>query len=1282
MPTLLERLAKLKGESAPAAVPTPPPTPAPVAAPKAVLAPAPKKLTLSERIRAMTAKEVPAPAPPAPVPTPSLPVERRVPPPSPEGLEEMRKKLASMTTESVKAMYEASKATPMVPAEKTILLEEVERRGLFKVAAPPKPAAPAKVPGTVDYEMLSKEGKLDREKFDTFMREWGLDLEREEHERAADWVWDYLKKNKALPSFEAIPTEEKNFIYRNYMGKLKERLGEELEKQVAIRGVKSADELVGALWTKYGRHWVRIPPTEFGMPEYPGGLSAGEWHDRFLSSVMKSPYNARPRRAQELYNEYGRFGRMPPLSEFPSMPKEILDAVAKGTEPSDAEAVLDFYKESNRPLTRLDLLVIFDNDEAKAAKVEKEMGDYTEERFLHETYRIIDELVATPQGREKLKSLVLTDNRRLFADIVGDKVKEFKESEPEYIDLAFTSLRDRLYAMLPAEERNEFVARMDGLPTDMRKELRVEMNKIRPDWLAIQAAGKNAGLINKWGILKGEMKDIDASDFFMRYPEVSKEEARALEEHLKFNDIRRLWEGNLPTEEQIKKVVPELVKKVGDYKSGENKAGLEKDLGLLERLDDLYMYHTGQHIVTRVDVGSILKGVDFVDAMQFAKDVYRPEWLAEPDYEAISKLIQEKNRIPTAADLFKLFGDQSKARAAAWLFRDYKVPPGIKLSDEVIRQIASFNGLGPEEAEAAVAAFRGTGEFPLSKVERAKAEADRERQRAVRRLVEIVGRAVPKAEKAKLEEIKALSAGQAVVLQRYTDYIGETERKVEELNRRMEGLEKQKRALAEKGTKQQREANEGEIVEAEEERKNLYAALSAARHERLAFVRTLPKVDYTRGQAEIDHEMYATRMVEVKGQDVPLTLEDIYKYWVGPVEAARKEFVAKNKREPESYELALLEPSVDKILAEEKEGKKVADKEKKVAAVVLMNYARGIGAYPFEYEMATLAKDLGVKDVPLFALPAQTSEARAGQFMEWLRYGLTRHEVESWQPHVQLAFIGDDWTSCDWEGEPKKVEDVTGQKVHIEACAIKKAKAAQAVALQFVEPRLLQPIIVEAVEGAAPTEELKKLVAENERLKKELKEKTDQLVEAMAIGAEAKSKLMTVADLEAKITAMEERTRAPAGGKRLILKRPATEEVEATRAQRDVARREVEALVGKEQFEKLEKELASKKKELEEVTRKVERERAAVRGVCFEQSQWDLVKASISERVAADVARLREIQERLGASRTAGMSVGKTAYDSEIAALRDEVEVLEGLTSYIREVEGREPGKFLCKAGE
>jgi len=1374
MATLLERLAKLKGVEAPAAVPTPPSAPAPVAAAPPKMAeyasampdvkkklvgkvtvvedelgftfiapyadeiewealhkkfgsehkgwilstgrrvvegkgeriatylrpeakPAPvvavpvavpltaKPKTLSERLRER-AVTVPAPAP---APAPLVPAPKPVIiPTTPEMMEAMRERLKAMPLEGLKAMYKASRAISMVPAEKTLLLEEVEKRGLFKVEKP-VPAAPPLAPGTVTYELLSKDEKLNREKFDTFMREWGLDLEREEHKKAADWVWDYLKKNKALPPFETIPTEEKNFIYRNYMGKLRERLGKELEVQVARRGLKSVDELVGELWTKYGRNWVRIPPVEFGVPKYPGELSPEVWHDRFLSVVMSGPYNARPRRAQELYNEYGRFGKMPPLTEF-VLPREIMAAVEKGAEPSDADAVVDFYKEADRPLTRLDFLTIFGNDERRAGKAEKTMEDYTEDHFLHETYRIIDDMVKTSEGREKLKGIALTDNRRIFADLIADKAKGFKRDKVGFIDLAYDSLLEYLPSMLPVEERNDFIAKKEAKsPSDLRKDIRVEMDKLRPGWADIQAMEKDKDLTKKWADLKAELKDVSAMDFFMRYPEVSKERARALEEYLKFGDIKKLWEGNLPTQMQIEKMVPELVKRAGEFKPGDSKAKLETDLALLERLDDLYMYHTGQHLVTKVSVGNILRDVDIIDAEQFAKDVFKLEWLTENDYETVSKLVQEKLRVPTEADFFKVFGDPARARVVADLFKDYKVPVGVKLSEDTIRQIANFKGLTGGEVEAAVLSFRGSGEFPLSKVERVKVEDLRKRQKAARLFIEVVGRAVPREVRARLEEIKTLSASQAIMLQKYNDFISEREQKVAEVNKKLEEIEKRRVELVEKGTRQQREATEGEIVEAEEERKNLFAALSAARHERLAFLKTLPKIDYTRGQARIEYKDYVNRRAFVRDQDVPVTLEDIYQYWVGPLELQRKEFVAKNKREPESYELLAMEPAVDKILAEEKEGKKVADKEKKVAVIVLMNYARELGAYPFEYEMATLARDLGVKDVPLFALPGGSAEARQARFAEWLRFGLTRHEVEDWDPHVQLAFIGDDWASCEWEGEPKSIEDVAGQKAHIEACAIHKAKASQSVALQFVEPRLLEPIIVEAAEVAPPSEGLKKLLDENEKLKKSLKEKTEQLATAMAFGTEAKKKLTTVADLEAKIAAMEQQLGAPAaaitteGKRRLIIRRiPTAEEVEGVKRRKETVQKELEAEVGTEKARAAAKGLEEKIEELSELARKIEQERAKARGVCFLPDEWVTIKVSIGEHIAANSARLADIQSRLGGARASGLTIGATAYESELRALKDEADVLEKLVDYIRGVEVESPGRFFCTESE
>lgn len=1214
-----------------------------------------------------------------------------------EQMEEMRNGLKAMSAENFKQMFEASGTTELRQWERMILLDEAERRGLFKET--PKKVEEAKPAGAVEYKQFLVDGKPDKGKFKSFMKERGLDLEREDHKAVAQRVWEKFVEKKALPAWDELTTEDKNFLTRNYMGRLRERYGEQLEMERVSRGYKSVDELAGDLWTRYGRRWMMPPPAELGLGEYPGGVSAQEWHQNFLSFVMRSPYLARPKRAQELYSQYGIFGKMPPLTEF-TFPPEIAEAIGKGEEPSDADAVIRLYNEANRPLTALDFDILFEDKKERLDKAKKSMYDYTEDHFMGEVYRMVDEMVKTPDGREKLKFIALTDNKKILAEIVHEKDDKFKSTEAAFSDLAYDTLLEYLPKMLPVEERGEVLdVQVAKDYNEKRRAIGAEMERIRPSWDNIQIMGKQPEMLKKWDLLRAELgRPVAAVDYYMRYPLATKDVARTLEEYKKFDDIKKLWEGNIPSKEQIEAMSAKLVKKISEYKPtnaradlDKNKTELEKDVLLLDRLNDLYMYQTGKPIVEKLDIGNIFRAASIVDAKEFSQNIYKPEWLGEAEFTRVAALIKEKKRIPTEEDLFKEFGDAGIARAVLALFPEDKVPTKIKLTDDTIKEIATFKGLDANAAVQAVAAFKGSGEFPMSAVERKKLEGIKERQKAVKRFMDVVAKAVPKEYKGKLDEIRALKGSQVIQLKKYDNIVSELEAKVgptSPLQVKLNVLRNEKLpAATAKGTKQMVEAVEGEIMEAEEELDGFYKALSAARHERLALVKTLPKADYTKGQVEIDHKLYVTRKAIVKGTEVPVTLEDIYKYWVEPVELEGKALASKKKEEPTTYELMEIEPSINKILAEEKAGKPTPDKEKKVAVIALMNYAREIGAYNFEYEMAHLAKDLNVKDVPLFALPAATDAERSIQFAEWLRFGLTRHEIEDWDPHVQLAFIGDDWKECSWDGEPKKLEDVSGQKAHLRDCAIHKAKAAQSAAIQLLEPTVLQPIIVEAGEGAPPTPELAKLLEENEKLEAALADKTAKLAESQQIGKEMLKKLTTVSELETRISGMEEQTRgaptivastSPEGKRSIYVRRKASpQEIEGLKAKKTAIQQEVEAAVGKEKVEQVTRGTAAQLEELKELSKKIERERAKSRDVCFFREEWSTIKAAIGEHMASNTVQLTDIQGKLTAARASGLS-GADVYESAVQNLKEERQILDELVEYIKGAEKGAPDKFVC----
>jgi len=1316
------------------------------------MAPAEKMLMMQELVN--RAESIVTPVEHA-APEPVKPIIEHV---TPLTIEAMREEITQLPDNRFKKLLEESAKEDFSAWKRNIILAVAEERKIFR--EPPPSVIAVK---SIDKRFLTDE-KPDKEKFKHFLlsrgfniadeppkdedilKELKIDFElkpewtqaeknalfekrkgelvhkwetrRPEHTAVAQRLWEAYIKDKvyALP-WEELSTEDKRMISSNYMGRIK-TLGYPLEEERLRRGFKSVDDLVGSLWERYGRHWEMPPLPEVGLGTYPGGVPAGEWHDKFMSYVMRKPYSARVQRAQELYNQYGIFGKMPPLSEF-VFPADITKFVAEGAEASDVHAVRGFFKEAGRPLDRRDFEVIFEGDAKRVDLAMKQMYDYTEDRFHGDVYSMLDEMVKTPEGKEKLKFIALTYNSRILGNLVHDRNPMFDSTEEGFINLAYEKLLEYLPKILPVEERDEIVDVIQGNKyNEKRVSIDADMERILPSWDNIQVMNNQKDLIKKWDDLVLALgRPASAADFYMRYPGMSKETARTIEENRKFDDIKKLWEGNLPSKEQIEKMVPTLTKQISEYKVpkellsdvkkhkdeiekdvSKSKDKLEKDLLMLDRLNDIYMYQTGKRIVEKVNIGNFLMGASIADAKEFARKIYRPEWLAEGDFVRIAAVIKERKRIPNYDDLVAEFGDPAMARVVMALFsageEGYVIPSNIKLSEDTIREVAANKGIvGTEAVEKAINEFRELGLFPMAKDERERFKGLKEHALKLRRFMRVVGRAVPREFTGRLEEIRALKGSLAIQLQKYGVLIEDLENKVAAKNIELAELVKKKSLIIAKKThtKQQVEAAEAELMVADDELTTLYTELSTTRHDRLALVKTLPKVDYTRGQARIDHDDYVQRKVTVKGNAVEVTLEDVYKYWVAPVEAERKALTAKKPEGPADYELMEIEPSIDKILAEEKAGKAVPDKEKKIAVIVLMNYAREQGAYNFEYEMAQIAKDLGIKNMPLFALPATTDEQRSVQFIEWLKFGLTRQEIEKWQPHVQLAYIGEDWTECSWDGEPKKLEDVAGQKVHLQECAIHKAKAAQSAAIQLLTPTVLQPIIVAAGEGAPPTPELAKLQEEIEKLKAALADKTAKLAESQQIGKEILKKMTNVSDLEAKISGLEEQGKSaptivasttPGGKRSLYVRRKATpQEIEGLKAQKVAVQKEIEAAVGKEKAEQMTKGTAAQVEELKELSKKIERERSKSRDVCFFREEWSTIKAAIGEHMASNTAQLTDIQGKLTAARASGLS-GASVYESAFQNLKEERQVLDELVEYIKGAEKGAPDKFLCTDAE
>jgi hypothetical protein len=1214
--------------------------------------------------------------------------------------------------------------------------EEAMKLGIGRVKPP------------VDYAtFINKIGRLDRKIFDSFMSEWGIDQSKitmrpmidEEgqpkvdekgepimgpvliHKELADWIWKFVSEKKVFPKWEELPEETRRFISRSYRGNLVVKYKDQINNLVSKKLIKSREAFAGEMWTKYGRQWIYVPPYELGMVKvaYPGGLSDKAWREKFIGAVMKSPYKVGIARAQELYNKYGRYGKMPPMDEF-KFPIDIEEAVKKGTDPSDAEAVLKLYEQVARPIVYEDLLILFNNDEGRAKRAYEPMIEFTDMAFRPKIDEIFTEILNLPEGRDKLEYMALTDNRALLAKLISEKLPRFKPEEEGYKDFAYEVLLNFLPRTQTALEHLDFVeGELRANKDQMRVQLQLEMEKIKPTWNNIQVVGTNKNFIKKWVDLKKELagRDITSVDFFMRYPEISKEMSRNIEEAIRFSDIIQVYgkDGSM-SKQMIEKMVAGLKPTIEAFKAGDDKTKLSKDINLLERLNDLYKLSTGTDIVNKISIGTLLKDTDFANARAFSRGLFRIEWLYPGDYDVIKKFIETNLKIPTQAELFQMFGDPVKARFVEGMFREKVLPLGIELDDTTLIRMSESKGLGPEEQKESLIAYRSTRALPLSAIEREKKRREDEFKSEMRLFREIMERPLPPEAKERIGQIKTLDATQAQQVQAFGEYLTELEANIKGLEAKIDQLSREQKILEagrSPGKRERLDEIAKELIVFQDKRKDFYATVREVTTDRFNFLRTLPKIDYTEGQARIKYTDYVARHVEVIKYGKPdekdvisLTLEDIYKYWVEPIENQRAAFKVKNKRGPTSMDVLEMEPLVATILEEEKSsGKTTTDRSKRIAVITFMNFAKEEGAYPFEYQMAEVARALDIKDVPLFALPAETPEARMNQFKEWLKFGLTRHEVEGWSNQAKYEFIGDDWDQCEWSGEPKSRDDVKSQKEHISECALQKAKSIQSVSIQFIEPQVLQPIIEEVAENAPVTPELVEVLSIAEKLKEELEKETEKSLKAMKLSEDAIKSVTRLAtekaDCEARLAILSSELEIPEETitamtiatpktRKMVIKRKKIEaektgkeaELERLRGELEVALSKAKPGKEKEVLEKLQGEVAETEKKLKSAIGKVERQRISGRDICFLKDEWNTIKLAISEHMASNISRAKENQDRLMASRSAGLSTETSIYQKYDKTLREEAKALDELRDYINEVENQDSERFLCTEPE
>jgi hypothetical protein len=1252
--------------------------------------------------------------------------------PSHEEMKAMVGLIGAMKDEDLRAAYEQSKKdASLLKWQKDMVRKEVFRRGLIsEVEITQVNLDPEAPPAPIPYEsLLDKFGNLHRSRYDKFMRNWGL----EPVSAVAEWMWDYVQRKEKIPDWGEIPSELRHEIDISYRAHLREKQKDAIAKMVEKGLTHSPDEFAGLMWKEYGRQWTPIPMYKLGVVKvvYPGGMSKDEWFDYFKSVLMREPYKLGLKRVHELYTNFGILGKMPPLDEVAGkLPIEVVEAAKKGTDPEDSYAVLGFYKKEDRPLNEADLMTLFDNDEARVRKVQESMFEYTEPYFKGAVQTAISEISQTPEGNEKLADIAITANKRILSDMLKEKVPNFRPDAPGYIDLAYGVLLENVPRTDFALQYYDFVTHTPKESVNsIRKKLQLEvMEKILPKWGNVQVTRTQKNAMKRWEDLKEELgRTVTALDYFMRYPDVTMMQAREVEEAVNANMLDTVYGSDkLKDPERILKEAKRELLAIQEFKPGENKSDLLKRIYSLERLNDRYRLLTdGEEMVTKFNVGP-LKLLDYADAKSYATGEFRDEWVLPEDFLLIENYIKENKRLPFEADLKAMFPDVEKANYLKWELGKKLIPEGIKLSDETIKAIAEAKGLTGPQVEEAVMAFRAKREWPLTAAGRLRLMGIEKKAEAVRRLNEIWKRPVPPEVKKRIGEIKTLSGSQAAKIQGMQDYLSGLDKDISTLNARLDADSRKKRDLEVQrfgGSKEEiaakKAARDKEVAELEkslagleEKRRTLFTSRDAVERELMIFAKTLPKVDYTKGMADIDYDMYLGREVEVSDFKTPMvkkpveiTIGDIYDHWVAPIEKAKAEYVESYGKQPTLRELMAMEPTVESILeAERKSGEAVRAHDKKIGTIVFMNFARDEGSYPFEYQMAQIGKELDITEIPLFAMPASTPEQRVLQFQEWLRFGLTRHEIEDWAPHVRMEFVGEDWPMCSWRGfdeahPPKSAEDIKGHTEDYKQCALKKAKTIQSAALQFIEPEFLQPIIMEV--GKAAPKELEELQKENERLKEELKVKVGQLKETEKLSKKALGMLEKAAaekaEYEARIEAIEEEEGAPktiiatkVGPGRPPKKIRAVREMESLKKKaaelegqiKAIAKKELTPAQEGELLESLKKVEQEPKKQLKEVAKKVERIVERARNICFLKDEWNTVKISLGEHLASNMARLSEAQKRLSEARSSGLTVDISTYENLLRTLQQEADVLSELTRYVRAEEGKDPGRFLCTQGE
>ena len=727
---------------------------------------------------------------------------------------------------------------------------------------------------------------------------------------------------------------------------------QEFQKRVAEAYVefmpkddKERREFVSHLWKTYGQKGKPIPPDIWakasGMEE--PVMSHAEWMSLYLSA----PYKMGFKKANELWNQYGKYGNMPPNEKLP-VDADVQKWVTKETSPTDAQAVLKWIDDNKIPIRREQVFDMF-RDSEKTDQIMKDMEVVTWEGQKRRFKKYFDHLAQYAEGREKLKFLALESGydfqnpsalKYIVSEHFGDEGPtafiQMQHFDTGILQDAFLDTLADLPWKPSESEEFQSIWKAGSVARDF---------KMKDDLEEIEVTTEDINEVTDKGI---EMyqdyvrsvggRDVDAHEFFAANPEVSRKDAKAIyEKAAMLKSAAEYGEtGRKPLpNSKIESILNGIMEYTKNYKVGQNKNVLAKKIHDFNLFNREWRRRTGKNyedIITVGPIGAVSTGV----AERYANNEFTREMLPDEHVEMVHAWMKENLRVPTRETLLEIIPDASEADYILKnvVYTDVEnILAGdrpYEFSEEEVRRMATRKGLSGVALRSAMKAWHDKRQLPMTALELSQKDFEKRQLE----LAEKFG-AVSSSEGARshLREIIKLSPNRSAAARKIGEYIEDLENLIKKkrsdrvriISSWVEEDGKKKvehTGLAELEAKKKKSADvkkkiaemKAQVDEIDKEILQIGADIDQATSDmKYRVYKELPE-DYLKGQARFgpasdedkQFSNFSNRRIEVArsvgtfaqgGDAVYVNLADIFDHWVAPIESGLDNIIRRKAKE-------------------------------------------------------------------------------------------------------------------------------------------------------------------------------------------------------------------------------------------------------------------------------------------------------------------------------------------------------------------------------------------------